>query len=253
MRVGIPEKLAFTLCLAVSAVTLPWEASAILIVALLLGRMLAPPLRPMNSQASRRFWKVFPLLVLLVSFMTAINGALMRSGGLVFDLGPIGFYDAGLQFGLVTGSRLLLIATTFLILFGSTRIADFAEYLNRIGLPSPIATTVLLALHFLDHLPERIQQIFIAQESRGAPVRGSFVARIRCFFMLLSPLVLSSIVESIERGTALELRGFHSGVSLRRAGPEQGTRSWSAITVAFLALSVLVALYGVWSWLMISR
>jgi energy-coupling factor transport system permease protein len=253
MRIGIPEKLSFTLFLTVAALVFPWMASAGLVVVLLILRALIPDLRPLDAESASRFRKFFAILVLLVLFMTLLNALLMRSGEPVFDLGFSQLYSDGLQFGLVTGSRLLLIASAFLVLFGSTRIADLAEYLNGIGLPTPIVMTTMLALHFLDHLPGRIQQIFLAQESRGAPLRGSFIARLRSFLLLLRPLVLSSIVESIERGTALELRGYHSGISLRPQSKQSHARPWSVITVLFLVLSLLAFVYRLVSWLIVSR
>ena len=253
MRIGIPEKLALTLFMIVAAVVLPWTVSMALALALVVARMVVPALRPMDSQAAGRFRKVLSILLLLAIVMTFLNGVFMATGRTVLDLGLVRLSEGGIQFGLATGCRLLLIATAFLVLFGSTTIAAFAEYLNRIGLPSPIVTTLLLALHFLDHLPEKIQQIFIAQESRGASVRGSLLARTRSFFLLLTPLVLSSIVESIDRGTALELRGFHSGASLRSAISAEEYRTWSAVTIVFLALSGLLVIYRVLSWLIPSQ
>ena len=244
---GVREKLAFTLFLIVAAVALPWAASAGLVVATLTARSLVPALRPITRS---RFWRGFLVLTLLVAVMTLLNGVLIRSGPPIAQLGPLTIYSGGVEFGLVTGFRLLLIATAFLVLFGSTRIAQLADSLNTMGLPSPVTTTMLLAVHFLDHLPERIRQIFIAQESRGAPVRGHFLSRARSFLLVLRPLVLSSIVESVERGTALELRGFHSGVALRPAGALQ--RRFSALTVVFLVLSLLAALYPILAWLTIS-
>lgn len=248
MTIGIPEKLALTLFLVVAAVTLPWNISALLIAALLSARTLIPALRPLDQTARRRFRKIFFLLLSLVAVMTAVNSVLVKSGEVWAEVAGIRLFEGGLLFGLTTGCRLLLIASAFLVLFGSTSIGAFADYLNHVGIPGPIATTALLSLHFLDHLPERIQQIFIAQESRGAPLRGNLVARIRSFFLLLSPLVLSSIVESIERGMALELRGFHLGISLRTAsGPEH--RHWSLITVVLLAFSIILVVYQLALWL----
>ena len=243
---GVREKLAFTLFLIVGAVALPWQASAGLVVATLAGRSLVAGLRPITPS---RFWRAFLVLSLLVAVMTSLNGILIRLGSPIAQLGPLTLYSGGVEFGLVTGFRLLLIATSFLVLFGSTKIAQLADILNTMGLPTPVTTTMLLAVHFLDHLPERIRQIFIAQESRGAPVRGHFLSRVRSFLLLLKPLVLSSMVESVERGTALELRGFHSGVALRSAGG--ASRRLSVLTLVFLALTLLAALYPVIAWLRI--
>ena len=243
---GVREKLALTLFLIVAAVTLPWTASAALVVGTVAAQSFVPGLRPL---AARRFWKGFLVLVLLVSVMTLLNGILIRTGEPLAVIGPFAIFSGGVQFGLATGLRLLLIAAAVSVLFGSTRIAQLADSLNTMGLPSPLATTMLLAVHFLDRLPERISQIFIAQESRGAPVRGHVFARAGSFLLLLRPLVLSSIVESVERGTALELRGFHSGIDLRPAPSGLVRTRPSTTTIVFLVLSLLAALYPLLAWL----
>jgi energy-coupling factor transport system permease protein len=107
---------------------------------------------------------------------------------------------------------------------------------------------LLLTLHFLDQLPMRIRQIFLAQQARGAPVDSGFLSRTRSLFSVLSPLVLSSIVESIDRGTALELRGF-----LNRHQPAEELSSEKdttrGATLLFLALGVILFVYTIAQWL----
>jgi energy-coupling factor transport system permease protein len=249
MRLGIPEKLALALLVVTCSLALPWSASAVAVVVLLAARSVISDLRPLDKRSAKRFTTTFCAILLLVAVMISLNGILMRTGDLLASLGPLSVYEGGLLFGLTTGIRLLLIATVFLTVFGSTRIAEFADYLNRVGLPSAIVTTLLLALDFLDRLPGRVQQIFVAQESRGAPLRGNVIARVRSFFLLLSPLVLSSIVESVERGIALELRAFHAGIAPRLDGTRGSDRSLSTLSVVFLVLAALIALYGIISWL----
>ena len=110
--------------------------------------------------------------------------------------------------------------------------------------------TLLLTLYFIDRLPDRIDQIFTAQEARGAPVRASVPARLRSFFMILSPLVLSSIVESIDRGMALELRGFQGDVRISFGPDSNAIHRASAISVVFLVLSCIAFIWIVYQWLL---
>jgi energy-coupling factor transport system permease protein len=100
----------------------------------------------------------------------------------------------------------------------------------------------------MDQLPSRIHQIFLAQQARGAPVDAGVIARTRALFSILSPLVLSSIVESIERGTALELRGF---LLRSEVAPRSDARQFQAnwLTVLLLVVSFAILAYSVVQWL----
>ena len=156
-------------------------------------------------------------------------------------------FKRGLQFGLAVGLRFVALGMALLLFFSSTPIPAIADALHDAGMPFQIVVTLLLTLHFLDQLPVRIDGIFTAQEARGAPVRSHFVARLRSFFSILSPLVLSSIVESIDRGMALELRGFRGSAETPK-GNTRNDRSISVLSVAFLLLSLLTLFWMVTRW-----
>ena len=185
-------------------------------------------------------------LVLAASAMVVANGFLFREGDMLPLAGGFSLFAGGLQFGLAVGLRFVALGTALLLFFSSTPIPAIADALHDAGMPFQIVSTLLLTLHFLDQLPVRINQIFTAQEARGAPVRSHVVARIRSFFSILSPLVLSSIVESIDRGMALELRGF------RTAGPgrksERSGRNISVLSVVFLVLSLFTLFWMLTRW-----
>ena len=132
------------------------------------------------------------------------------------------------------------------MLFTSLKFADFAEYLRSVGLPQSLVSIILLTLFFLEQLPERISKVFTAQEARGAPVRTGVFSRGRTFFMVLSPLILSSIVESVERGIALELRGYRQS---RRTVEVTDARATSHFWgYGFIALSITIILLSLIRW-----
>jgi energy-coupling factor transport system permease protein len=107
---------------------------------------------------------------------------------------------------------------------------------------------LLLTLHFLEQLPARIHQIFLAQQARGAPVDAGMLSRTKALFSILSPLVLSSIVESIDRGTALELRGFlQTAPTARDPGHALSRPDW--ITQLLVLLACGLVLYRIALWL----
>ncbi|HCA81819.1 MAG TPA: hypothetical protein DEP53_18975, partial [Bacteroidetes bacterium] len=133
--------------------------------------------------------------------------------------------------------------------FISTPLKELIRFLQQKGLSPSFTLILLLTLHFLDHLPARIHQIFLAQQARGAPVDAGIASRSKALLSLLSPLVLSSIVESIDRGTALELRGF-----LNRPNDANrvaaSTAGWNLLTMLLLLISTIILLAAIYRWLL---
>jgi energy-coupling factor transporter transmembrane protein EcfT len=215
MHLDIPDKLSLVLLAWTCAFLLPWHYGLLCILALIALKVAVPSLRPINA-TSEKYLKRFSIYsFLLVGVLVTANGLLVHDGPVRVHVGFVNLYDAGLQYGMIVSVRLVLLSLSVLLFFVSTRFQDIAGYLEMIGLPKSLVTILLLTLFFLEQLPKNISQVFTAQEARGAPVRAGVLARSRSFFLVLSPLLLSSIIESTERGLALELRGYHS----RKAQP----------------------------------
>ena len=245
---SLSRKFAFVLLLWVCAFTLPWTIQASLCVVLIIARYAVLPLRPATPRSAKAFSKFILYSIAVATIVVLLNGLLIREGRVSVTLFGIPLYEEGLLFGARTASRLLLLSFSILLFFISTPLPDLISYLQGKGLPPYIALVLLLTLHFLDQLPARIHQIFVAQQARGAPVDSGIVSRTKALFSILSPLVLSSIVESIERGTALELRGF-----LQRPQPvpaiDRGESHTDWFTVLLIVLALTVLAYRIVQWL----
>lgn len=238
MTFQVPEKLAMTLFLLIAGFTVPPLYSLALIGVILSARLIVPALRPSDKVTARRFRRTLTFLFSGALVMTVLNGVLMQDGPLVFRGGGISLFEGGILFGFRTGARLLLMTTALLVLFGSTPLSGITAFLSRMGLPAQIVMTIHLTVHFVSSMPARIERIYSAQEARGAPVRANILSRLLSLTTLLSPLVLASIVESIERGKALELRGYTR--SSRWVDDTLPVHSpFSSLTVLFLILSVI--------------
>jgi|GEM_PF-962042 len=245
----IGDRLSFVLLVVVCAFVFPWEANLCVFLLLLILQTTSSLLRPSSAKAGllfRRFVRYFLLLTLL---MVAVNALLLREGKIIAEVFGVSLFQGGAIFGLTTGLRLLVLATALGILFGSTPLAEFADYLGNVGLPSSVVLTLLLSLYFVETLPHRISRIFTAQEARGVPVRSNLFARIRVFSILLMPLMLSSIIESIDRGMSLELRGFHSESRISREGLVGVRRTISRRSAFFLLLASAVITLRLALWL----
>jgi len=246
MRFDLPAKSASLLFFLLVPFALPWLGNLALVVLLVVLRSAVPGLKPYSSTAARRFRKAVFYLAVAACVMILANSFLLRKGEALPLVGGLTLFADGLQFGLAVGCRFVALGTALLLFFSSTPVPAIADALHDAGMPFQIVVTLLLTLHFLDQLPARIDQIFTAQEARGAPVRSHFVARLRSFFSILSPLVLSSIVESIDRGMALELRGFGNAEPARES--ERSDRHMSFLFVTFLLLSLFTLLWMLTRW-----
>jgi energy-coupling factor transport system permease protein len=207
-----------------------------------------PAFRPLSKRSAAAFSKFILYSITVAILVACLNALFIRSGSVVATFVGFSFYEDGLLFGLRTASRLILLSFSILMFFISTPLTVFIGYLQNKGLPAYLVLMLLLTLHFLDQLPLRIHQIFLAQQARGAPVDSGVLSRTKALLSILSPLVLSSIVESIERGTALELRGFLTRPVASRE-PERTESQVNLLTICFYSVSIVIIAYSIYQWL----
>jgi energy-coupling factor transport system permease protein len=247
VSLDLSSKLALVLLLWMCAFTLPWTVQAALCGFLILAHFVIPAFHAISERSASAFRKFVIYIVVVAFLVISLNSVLIKGGGTVATLFGLAFYEDGLLFGLKTASRLILLSISILMFFSSTPLKGFITYLQEKGLSPSLVLVLLLTLHFLDQLPSRIHQIFLAQQARGAPVDAGILSRTKALMSILSPLVLSSIVESIERGTALELRGFLSNRLLHDTGTPRA-KQINALAVLFHVASMSLILYSVYRW-----
>ena len=244
MHFDVGTKLAAVILLAVCSLTAPWSISAGLILLVLGLELLFPPFRPLSPQAHRLFTRFALFAGLFAFIVVAANGILMK-GETLLQFGMIAISREGILFGLSVAARLILLSLALLAFFVSTPIRVVGEFLKDLGIPETLVSLTLLSLYYVEQLPRRISQIFVAQEARGAPVRANILSRARSLVAVLSPLVLSSLVESIDRGLALALRGFRT-----RVQRSTHRRPFSSpLAVFFLLASAVLLLRQMALWL----
>ena len=241
MFFGTSTKFAFTFFLSACAFTLPWPLNIALAVFVVFLEHMAKPFHARSSQTHRTFRRFAVHITLLALFIVFLNAVFLRGDGAKIGALGLPLYTEGLEFGLAVGTRVMLLSLSILLFFTSTSLKEFSFLLLNAGIPTSLVTIILLSSHFVEQLPSKIGQIFSAQEARGAPVRSHIFGRARSFFSVLSPLVLSSIAESVERGTALELRGFRGQLKIRKSEVEK----LSFPGYVFLLLGVLAILWKV--------
>lgn len=248
-RIDLSAKLALVVLLWVCAFTLPWEYQASLCLLVIAGRFTFPSFKPQSERSSTAFSKFLLYSVAVAFFVILLNSMFIRGNSTYGSILGLNLYSEGLSFGLKTSARLLLLTYSILVFFISTPLKELIRFLQEKGLSPSFTLILLLTLHFLDHLPVRIHQIFLAQQARGAPVDAGIISRSRALLSLLSPLVLSSIVESIDRGTALELRGFLNRPDKvdRVTSSHEG---WNLFTALCLLIASIILLATIARWLL---
>ena len=217
MRLDLKSKLASVFFLWVCAFTLDWPVNATLILLAILLRYVVPGFRPTSQRAARSIVAFMSYSTLIVLIVVSLNAVLLPGGDVLLIVGGIGFHESGALFGLRTACRLVLLSLSVLLFFASKGLTD------------------------------KINQIFAAQEARGSPVRANVVSRARAFVSILFPLVLSSISESIDRGQALELRGFLGQGQMPVF--ENRRSDTSLLTMSLILLSIALIILRILNWL----
>ena len=80
-----------------------------------------------------------------------------------------------------------------------------------------------------------------AQRSRGMETEGNLLTRAKAFLPLISPVVMSALINTRERAVALEVRGFAAKQKKTYLADRTPHRGDKPITIALLALIVLAA------------
>ena len=140
--------------------------------------------------------------------MSIIQGFFTDGETNLFALGRFTFTEEGLLAGLTIAARILLALGGALLLMLSTRPDKLMLALRERGLPDWLGYVVLTALQIFPRFQDRAQVIMDAQKSRGLELEVGLIRRLRLLVPLLSPLILSSIVDVEERAMALEARAF---------------------------------------------
>ncbi|MFI3249695.1 MAG: energy-coupling factor transporter transmembrane component T [Eubacteriales bacterium] len=132
------------------------------------------------------------------------------NSSVLFEVGGVPFYLEGLTFGLHISLNILNIIFSVCTLILTTKPSDISDSLVKNGM-SPRLGYVFASLFLLiPQMTERMSIITDAQRSRGMETEGNLFVRAKAFLPLLSPVIMSSFMDTKERTIALEVRGFNS-------------------------------------------
>ena len=159
--------------------------------------------------------KVFPLIafsftILITIFL--IHGLFNHENAtLLFAAGPLKFYQEGMLYALRISLNVLNMLLAFAVFVLTTRPVELVEDLERIGFSPKIGYVVSSVFQIVPQMSGTMNTIMDAQRSRGLETEGSLLTRAKSFLPLISPVVMSSLINTRERAIALEIRGFEAG------------------------------------------
>ena len=191
--------------------------------------------------------KVFPLIafsftILITIFL--IHGLFNHENAtLLFAAGPLKFYQEGMLYALRISLNVLNMLLAFAVFVLTTRPVELVEDLERIGFSPKIGYAVSSVFQIVPQMSGTMNTIMDAQRSLGLETEGSLLTRAKSFLPLISPVVMSSLINTRERAIALEIRGFESGQKktyLREDKIKNSDRIWCVILLLLIIAAVAV-------------
>ena len=156
--------------------------------------------------------KVFPLIafsftILITIFL--IHGLFNHENATVlFAAGPLKFYREGMMYALRISFNVLNMLLVFAVFVLTTKPVELVEDLERIGFSPKIGYVISSVFQIVPQMSGTMNTIMDAQRSRGMETEGNLRVRIKAFLPLISPVVMSSLINTRERAIALDVRGF---------------------------------------------
>jgi len=194
---------------------------------------------------SRVIKKTIPILGVsgFILLTVVIIQGLFREGNVtpVLSLGKVIFYQEGLLFAWGIVINVLNILLCFCVLILTTKPSDMVENFVRHGFSPRLGYAVISVFQIIPQMTETMATITDAQRSRGMETEGNLMVRIKAFIPLISPVVMSSLINTKERALALEVRGFNATnkktfLNDQKRNAADRYIEWSLIVVMILAL-----------------
>lgn len=198
------------------------------------------------ADLARRTWPVLAAAtgVLLSLVLFASN----RTGQVLVELGPFDVTASVLASALALSLRLLAVALPGVLVFASTDPTDLADALvQNVKAPPRFAIGALAAFRLLPLLHQEWEMLTLARRARGVDAGRNPLARARLFASTAFALLVGAIRRGTRLATAMDARGFDSGVRrtaarAQRFGGADAALVLGAALLAASALAVSVAL-----------
>lgn len=237
-------KLTLAALFLVATVTLPnlWLVLGVYALGLIPLAAWGWVLKPFLKSSVMLIWPFALSLFLIQGFFSPGENVLLI-------LGPLTLKAEGVWLAAKFTSRILVWLGAATLLMLVTRPDRLMLALTELGLPRNIAYIILTSLQIIPRFQGKAQTILEAQRARGLETEGTLIHRLRMLVPLVTPLILSSLVDLDERAIALEARAFnHPGPKTSlltlEDSPLQGAIRWGllALIIVLIAIWMVVIL-----------
>lgn len=186
----------------------------------------------------------FSFTILITIFL--IHGLFNQSNrNILFSIGPLHFYREGLLYALHIGCNVLNMLLSFAILELSAKPSELVEELEKRGFSRRMGYIITSVFQIVPQMTGTMNTITDAQRSRGLETEGSLLTRAKAFLPLISPVVMSSLINTRERAVALEVRGFAAKQKKTYLADRTPHRGDTPITVVLLAMIAAALLWRI--------
>lgn len=186
----------------------------------------------------------FSFTILITIFL--IHGLFNQSNrNILFSIGPLHFYREGLLYALHIGCNVLNMLLSFAILVLSAKPSELVEELEKCGFSRRMGYIITSVFQIVPQMTGTMNTITDAQRSRGLETEGSLLTRAKAFLPLISPVVMSSLINTRERAVALEVRGFAAKQKKTYLADRTPHRGDTPITVVLLAMIAAALLWRI--------
>ena len=186
----------------------------------------------------------FSFTILITIFL--IHGLFNQSNrNILFSIGPLHFYREGLLYALHIGCNVLNMLLSFAILVLSAKPSELVEELEKRGFSRRMGYIITSVFQIVPQMTGTMNTITDAQRSRGLETEGCLLTRAKAFLPLISPVVMSSLINTRERAVALEVRGFAAKQKKTYLADRTPHRGDTPITVVLLAMIAAALLWRI--------
>ncbi len=195
---------------------------------------------------SRLFKKALPMTVVGLSLILTVwivQGIFSQKNETpLFHLGPVTFYQEGCLIAARIGLNILNMFFSFACFVFSTRPSDLVEDMERVGFSPKLGYVVNSVFQMVPQMTGAVGTITDAQRSRGLETEGNLLTRAKAFLPLISPVVMSALINTRERAIALEVRGFDAGLqkTFLREKTKKASSFWIRLFCAALLAGAVV-------------
>ncbi|MFC4108452.1 energy-coupling factor transporter transmembrane component T family protein [Micromonospora zhanjiangensis] len=171
-----------------------------------------------------------------------------RSGTVLATAGPVVVTTGVLTTALGLGLRIIAVALPGVLVFAGTDPTDLADALiQNVKAPARFAIGTLAAFRLVPLLGQEWQMISMARRARGVDAGRNPVAALRLFVSTGFTLLVGAIRRGTRLATAMDARGFDSGLPrsvarVQRFTPADAALIAGATLLAGAALTVSIAL-----------